>query len=103
MTDMTMFDHRASIVAFLTAKVVALDVDREAAEVVFEETDCHETMEEIKHLSRQAGLVRAIAAQIACGDDLPAVSALTSVAVASTTSPLPPLLAVGPMQNRGAQ
>jgi len=100
---LTQFDHRASIVAFLLTKAQGLDEDLAAAETEFEETDCHETMELVEHLRGQASLVRALAAQVARGDDLPVATAATSIAVASTTSPLPPLLTVGPMQNRGAQ
>lgn len=99
----TQFDHRASIVAFLLAKAQGLDDDRAASEVEYEETDCHEAMEQIEHYRRQASLVRALAAQVTRGDDLPVATSATSIAVTSTTSRLPPLLTVGPMQNRGAQ
>ncbi len=98
MTDMTVFDHRASIVAFLTAKATALDVDRAAAEIEYDETDCHEAMEAIEHYRRQASLVRFLAQQVTRGDDLPAP---ISAACVATSSPLPPLRTVGP--NRGAQ
>ncbi len=90
MTDMTVFDHRASIVAFLTAEAKA--ADGEAA--------CH-TGDARRWSNWHAQRLRDFAAQIARCDDIPA--GVTSPTESPVSTPLPPLRTVGPMQNRGAQ